>query len=104
MATKSAKPALSAQQAKMIKAVRDSKAIDFDRLGKLVTQVGPAALDPGSVADDYVVVAGSSFLRVYVVGDEGALGKVDQLKKLSPAVQAPKAATRAKVRLPAAKK
>lgn len=101
MPTKATDAAAVERQQKMIKELRASGAVDFDRIGKLVAKVGPQVFDPGTVATDYVVSVGGSVLKVWEVGMEGALGKVEDLKKVSPAITTP---VRPQVTIPSVKK
>lgn len=49
----------------LAKRLRDSRAIDFDQLGKLVTELGPNVISPGDSATDYVIVVGDSIAKIY---------------------------------------
>lgn len=90
MADKTTKPTLSAQQVKMINMVRDSGAVDFDRLGKLVAKAGTQVFDPGMVATDYIASAYTSIIKVWETGALGSLEQINTLKEVAPVVARPR--------------
>jgi hypothetical protein len=49
----------------LAKRLRDSGAIDFDKIGKMVTDLGPNVISPGDAATDYVIVVGDSIAKIY---------------------------------------
>lgn len=101
MPTKTTKAATGERQLKMIKELRDSGAVDFDRLGKLVAKVTPQVFDPSLVATDYVASAYTSVIKIWETGIEGPLNRLDDLKKVSPKITSP---LQGRVKLPGSKK
>lgn len=59
---------ISNQQSQVLKKLRDSGAIDFDKMGAVVTEVTPHLFDPGVVADDYIATGYSSVIKVWQTG------------------------------------
>jgi hypothetical protein len=73
----------------LAKAVKDSGAIDFDKLGEVVKDVAPKLLDnPGVAADDYVLrVAGNVIGAWKVAPSQIGLEAINQLQDMAKQVK-----------------
>lgn len=72
----------------LMKAVRDSGAIDFTKLGQVVSDVAPQLFDPNVAADNYVIKAVTDIIRIWKLdltalglGDVAELQQMGQLAK-----------------------
>ena len=75
---------LSAEEMEIVKTIRDSGVINFDQLGKVVSQVAPSVFDPNVVADDYVAKAYSSVLQIYKMSQISlGLEEIASLKQMA---------------------
>lgn len=72
--------------AELRKIIADSGAVDFQRLGKIVTEVTPGLLAASDTAEEYLISVGDNLLRVYNLGlvDEmKVVDRVEDLKKVT---------------------
>lgn len=85
---KTLKQALSSKQLEMITTIKDSGVINFDQVGKIVSQITPALFDPGIAADDYVVKGVDSVIHIYKLRDEFAgLEDLAALKRMGEQIR-----------------
>lgn len=58
-------PNIPDRHMQLMKSVRDSGAIDFTKLGQVVTDVAPHLFDPNVVADNYIASGYSDVIKVW---------------------------------------
>lgn len=73
---------LSPKEMELVMSIRDSGLINFDQLGKVVSQVAPALFDPGVVADDYIASGYSSVIKVWKTGSGPGLEQIEALRSI----------------------
>lgn len=79
---------LGREEQAMITALRDSGAIDFEQVGKVVSAVAPTVFDPGAVADDYVLKVVTSVFHVAKLGTEKKkLDEIEAVRKMAAEVR-----------------
>ena len=72
---------LTKQETVFTKAVLDSPAIDFDGIGKLVSEIGPQLQQEGVAAGDYVAKGYESAIHVYKLHPAlPGLGELESLR------------------------
>jgi hypothetical protein len=68
--------------------IKNSGAIDFTKLGDVVTQVTPQLFDGDIAADDYIAKGYSSVVQIWKVGvPSDGLDQVAQLQNIAARVQ-----------------
>jgi hypothetical protein len=68
------------REMEILATIRDSGVINFEQLGKVVSQITPALFDPGIAADDYVVKGIDSVIHVWKLST--ALTGLEQIESL----------------------
>ncbi|MCK9894184.1 hypothetical protein [Frankia sp. AgB32] len=77
-------PEMSETHRELLLRVKESGAIDFEKLGQVVTEVTPQLFDPGVIADDYVASAYSSVAKVWKMDVlHTALEQIGSLQKIT---------------------
>lgn len=72
-------PENSERHQELMKAVRDSGAVDFARLGQVVSDVAPQLFDPSVAADNCVVKAVTDIIRIWKL-DLVSLGLAEKVE------------------------
>jgi len=58
-------PDIPDRHLELMKAVRDSGAVDFSKLGQVVSDVVPQLFDPSIVADNYIATGYTDVVKVW---------------------------------------
>ena len=82
-------PDLPEQHLELMKTVRDSGAVDFAKLGAIVSEVAPKLFDPNIALDNYIATGYSDVVKVWKTDISATLGLADkvQLQQMKGAPQ-----------------
>lgn len=65
----------------LLKILRESNAINFDKIGDLVARVTPEIFSGRAKAGDYIITVYESFLHVFKLGIRNRLDTIAQLRE-----------------------
>jgi hypothetical protein len=72
-------PDINDRHLELMRSIRDSGAVDFNKLGQVVSDVAPQLFDPNIVADNYIATGYSDVVKVWKT-DVASLGLADRVQ------------------------
>mgnify|MGYP006172387525 CR=1 FL=1 len=70
----------SERDEELLRLLRDSKAINFEQLGELVSRVTPELLSGKARGADYIISIISSFIKIYILSALRDIGRLPDLR------------------------